>query len=148
MAVVTYSYYKDTYFGEGITATDFPRYEARAEQIISAICKGQYETLLAELTAKGLTSAADKLTTAYSNAICAQIEYLNANGIVSVSTGKSGDGFTVGKVSVQGSGTTFAMRGATMVSPSAQMFLEQTGLLNRGISVPCEPFAPFPLGVM
>ena len=144
MAIVTQEYYANTYYGEPIAVSDFPRYEARAEQIINAATRGQYRLLLAKL---GNTDAAAALTSAYSFAICAQIEYLLANGMLAVTSGSSGDGFTVGKVSVSSGGTDFSLRGATMLSPAAAMYLEQTGLMGRVVSVPVEPFAPFPLEV-
>lgn len=148
MAVVTMDYYISTYFGENIAAADFPKYEARAEQVINAVCRGQYNALLQKLTAAGHTEAATALTAAYSNAICAQIEYYISNGLLSTTTGDNGGGFTVGKVSVQAGGNTFAERGAAMLSPAAVMYLEQTGLMGRLVGVPIEPFAPFPIGVM
>jgi hypothetical protein len=149
VAIVTIDYYLNTYYGEPIAAEEFPRYEARAEQLVNAVTRGRYTALLAQLTSAGHTAAAEGLTTAYSNAICAQIEYYVANGLLAVTTGQSGESFTVGKVSVSsaGSGSSFAQRGAAMLSPAAQMYLEQTGLMGRSVAVPVEPFAPFPLEV-
>lgn len=146
MALVTYEYYTNTYLGEPVAAGDFPRYEARAEQTISAVCRGAYPVILDELTSKGMTQAAQALTTLYSNAICAQIEYFAANGLLAVTAGQSGESFTVGKVSVTAgsAGGSFATRGAAMLAPQAQMLLEQVGLTGRHIAVPAEPFAPFP----
>lgn len=150
MAIVDLNYYTNTYFGETIATADFPRYERRAEEVINAICRGQYAPLLAKLTEGNYTTAAANLTTAYKNAICAQIEYLVSGGLLATTTGQSGESFTVGKVSVSagGNGSTFATRGAAMLSPTAQMYLEQTGLLGRAVSVPVDPFAPFPIGVV
>lgn len=147
MGIVTYDYYTTTYYGEAITTEDFPRYEVNAERIIGAATGNRYTARLEYLTAKGYTAAATALTTAYSNAVCAQIEYFISNGILSVTTGSSGESFTVGKVSVSsgGTGSSFATRGAAMLSPAAQMYLEETGLLGRHLAVPVEPFAPFPV---
>lgn len=149
MAIVNYCYYSNEYMGEPIAIADFPRFERRAEEIISNATRNQYFHLLNYYSAKGLTDAATALTSAYSNAICAQIEYLKASGILSATTGSSGDSFTVGKVTVNkgSNGSTFATRGAAMLSPLAQSYLEQTGLLGRIVGVPVEPFAPFPVGV-
>lgn len=146
MAIVTTFYYEHVYFGEPIAAEDFQRIETRAEQVINAVTRGQYPSLLAKL---GNTEAATALTTAYTNAICAQMEYYVANGVLSVTTGSSGEGFTVGKVTVSGSGNNSSAysRGALMLSPAATMYLEQTGLMGRVVSVPVEPYAPFPLEV-
>lgn len=150
MAIVDYTYYSETYFGEPVATADFPRYEARAEAVIDSVCRGQYSAFITQLTEKGYTAAAQKITSAYMNAICAQIEYYVANGILSVTAGQTDESFTVGKVSVStsGAGAGFETRGTAMLSPSATLYLEQTGLLGRCISAPVEPFAPFPLGVV
>ena len=147
MATVSQEYYANTYFGEPVAMSDFPRLEATAERFIDQICEGRYNSLLATLEKHGCTSAMERVTTAYKNAICAQIEYYVANGTLSVTTGQSGAGFTVGKVTVQGSSNDSNARGAMMISPSAQSYLEQTGLLGRAVSVPVDPYAPFPVGV-
>lgn len=147
MGIVDLTYYENTYFGEPIPTADFPRYEARAEQLISAVTRGQYEAAVTALP----EAAAAALTANYKNAICAQIEYYQSNGLLAVTTGSSNEGFTVGKVSVSAgnSGSSvFATRGAAMLSPAAQMYLEQTGLMGRGVAVPVEPFAPFPWEVL
>lgn len=148
MAIVNYSFYKDTYMGDdAVSAADFARLEIRAEQVINAACRGAYAPTVAYLTSKGFASAAAALTEQYSFAICAQIEYFFANGTLATMTGQSGGGFSVGKVRVDaGQGASFALRGAAMLSPAATMFLEQTGLLSRNVAVPCEPFAPYPVG--
>lgn len=149
MAIVSYDYYINTYLGQAIAEADFPRYEANAERVIAFATSNRYEAVLAYYEAQDFADAASNLTNAYMNAICAQIEYYIANGLLAVSTGQSGESFTVGKVSVSsGNGSTFALRGVAMVSPAAQMYLEQTGLLGRSVAVPCEPFAPFPWEVL
>lgn len=144
MAVVTQNYYLNTYMGAAIAAEEFARYETRAEQAIKLACRGRYEALYNTLIAKGLTAAAASLKENYSNAICAQMEYYLANGILSVTVGETGEGFTVGKVSVESGSSSADARGAGMLSPAALAFLEQTGLLGRAVAVPVEPFAPFP----
>ena len=139
MAIVDLDYYNNTYLGEPVATADFPRLEKRAEELINLVCRGQF-------------SAEDfpTIVTNYKNAICAQIEYYQTNGFLAVSTGSAGESFTVGKVSVNsgGSGSSFATRGAAMLSPAAQMYLEQTGLMGRQVAVPCEPFAPFPWSIL
>lgn len=149
MAIVNYCFYANEYMGEPIAISDFDRFERRAEDIINSATRGQYLNVLNDLTSKGLTTQAAALTETYSKAICAQIEYLKASGILSATTGSSGDSFTVGKVTVNkgSNGATFSLRGAAMLSPLAQSYLEQTGLLGRVVGVPVEPFAPFPWGV-
>lgn len=139
MAIVDETYYKETYIGEPVATADFPRLEKRAEELINLVCRGQFNDNLPAY-----------IVTNYKNAICAQIEYYVANDLLSVTTGTSGGGFSVGKVSVNNADMSggFKMRGAAMLSPAAQMYLEQTGLMGRQVAVPCEPFAPFPWSVI
>ena len=148
MAIVDYCYYSNEYMGEPIAIADFPRFERRAEDIIAGVTQNQYIKLKNRYCALGYTDKAEALTDVYKKAICAQIEYLKASGILSVTTGSSGDSYTVGKVTVNkgGTGASFSNRGAAILSPLAQSYLEQTGLLGRVIGVPVDPFAPFPWG--
>lgn len=130
MAIVSYEFYTNTYMGESIAETDFPRYDARAELIIRNITKGA-------------TDHFDQMTSgtqdAVKNAICAQIEYFNLYGLDISVTGKNGGGFTVGKVSVQ-SGNQVRTGASSIVCPGAIAFLEQTGLLNPAVATFDKPF--------
>ena len=149
MALVDYCYYSNEYMGEPIAIADFPRFERRAEDIIAGATQNRYYNFYNRCCALGYTDKAEALESVYKKAICAQIEYLKASGILSVTTGSSGDSYTVGKVTVNkgGTGAYFSNRGAAILSPLAQSYLEQTGLLTRVIGVPVDPFAPFPWGV-
>ena len=126
MAIVTYQYYTNTYLGEPIAQTAFPRYEARAEDLIYSITRGAaYDALPA---------AFQEL---YKKAICAQVEYFVLNGISVATEGNSGGpSYTLGKISV-GSGAAGSGKansaGVTMIAPSVRALLEQTGLLSRHV---------------
>lgn len=141
MAIVSYSYYTDTYLGETIAETDFPRAEARAERVISQITHGRAANYAA---LPAFQQAAVK------EAICAQIEYYALYGVEVSISGKTADGWTVGKVRVDGGSSAAARTGApTMVSPSAIAALEQTGLLNpHVVTVGEPPQVPYPWGVI
>lgn len=122
MAAVDYEYYTSTYIGDpSVTEADFPRMEARAEDIINQLIR--YQTV------------PDMWQTAYQNAICAQIDYYAIYGIDLAAGGIASAGFTVGKVSVSGpSGNASGMTGAaSMVAPAARAYLEQTGLMNPSV---------------
>lgn len=143
--IVTLNYYNTNYIGEPVDAADFQRLSARAEDVVASVTRYQYDTLVARLTAEGHTALAAQIETLYKKAICAQIEYYSANGVLSVTAGDSGGGWTVGKVRVDGQTQSFeSSRGAALISPSALMYLEQTGLLGRSVSVPDQAFAPWP----
>lgn len=140
MAIVTYSYYADTFLGETIAQTDFPRAEMRAERIIAQITHGRAtEANFAALPAFQQSAVKD--------AICSQIEYYALNGIDVSIAGETSSGWTVGKVRVDGSAKACATGAASMVCPSAIASLELTGLLNPQVPTLGEPpAAPWWLG--
>ena len=122
MAVVDYEYYTCTYIGDpAVTETDFPRLEARAEDAVNALIR--FRAVPAQWEKQ------------YKKAICAQVEYYAIYGIEVASAGLMENSFTVGKVSVTGGGASARSGGASMVSPQAVAYLEQTGLLNPAVPV-------------
>ena len=122
MAAVTFDFYMNTYRGDpAVTESAFQRLEARAEDAVNALIRfravpAQFEAL-------------------YQKAICAQIDYYAVYGIEAASAGLMENSFTVGKVSVTGGGATARSGGASMISPQAVAYLEQTGLLNPAVPV-------------
>lgn len=128
MALVTYTFYADTYYGEAIAEEDFPRYDARAEDLILGLIK-KTEDEAGALPAPVLL--------AVQKAVCAQIEYFAEYGIgVAVYGKEAGGGFTVGKVSVNnGSGSAAASGSRSMIAPAVYTYLERTGLLNPAVQV-------------
>ena len=127
MAIVDYTYYTDTYLGEPIAETAFPRYEARAEDLIAQITRGA-----------DFDSLPSAFQTLYQKAICAQVEYFVLQGIsVATEGANTGDtSYTIGKISVGrgGSGSSAAASGGySMIAPAARGYLEQTGLLSRHV---------------
>ena len=125
MAAVTYDFYANTYNVE-LEDTEamraaFSRLEARAEDAVNALIRfravpAQWKTL-------------------YQKAICAQIDYYAIYGIEAASAGLMESSFTVGKVSVTGAGAASRSGGASMISPQAVAYLEQTGLMNPSVPV-------------
>lgn len=137
MAIVTEDYYNGIYFGEPVAAADFPRFDARAEALISHITRGRAaEEHFAALPLVFQESV--------KNAICAQIEYYAINGIELASAGRMSSGFTVGKVSSNGGQLPTGR--TSMVCPAAISFLEQTGLLNPQVATSQDNFLPFWFG--
>ena len=144
--MVTEDYYNSTFYGEPVATADFARYEARAAAIINSITRNGYQSRLDWLTSKGYLTVAAALTTAYKNAICAQIEYFALYGINIASAGRQSAGFTVGKVSVSDGGR-LPLGKASTVCPSAISELEQTGLLNPQVDTYDPVRAPRWMGV-
>ena len=140
MAIVSYSYYSQTYCGETIAQTDFPQYEARAERQIINITHGR---------AANIAALPAFQQTAIENAICCQTEYLYNEGIEVTVNGTSSTGWTVGKVRVDKGNSGGISAGSTMVCAGAIAELEQTGLLNPQVPTLGDPILlPFPWGVI
>ena len=122
MAVVDYEYYTSTYIGDpAVTEAAFPRLEARAEDAVNALIR--FRAVPAQWEKQ------------YQKAICAQVDYYAIYGIEAASAGLMESSFSVGKVSVTGGGASARSGGASMISPQAVAYLEQTGLLNPAVPV-------------
>lgn len=138
MAIVTYDYYTNVYFGEAVAECQFAQYLAKATQAVNLMTHGRashYDVLPAVLQ------------TAVQNAICAQISYYIANGLEISVNGNSAGGWTVGKVRVDKGGSSTATGARSMLCAAAYAELEQTGLLNPNVPVVgMPPYRPW-LGV-
>lgn len=129
MAIVDLAYYTTAYMGQEASECDFPALEARAEDVIGAMTRW---TVTADTFAT--LSAVNQMLV--KKAICAQTDFFAVNGLDSVA-GSTGQGFTVGKVSVSGkSGSDLVKKGALadFISPLALAYLEQTGLMNPQVT--------------
>lgn len=135
MAIVTYEYYASTYMGETIAEADFPRFEAKAERLITQITHGR---------AAHYAAFPPAYQEAIRDAICAQVEYYGLMGLDVSVAGEMSSGWTVGKVHVNGGSTNKATGAVSMVSPSAIAALEQTGLMNPQVFTAGDP-SIFPL---
>lgn len=134
MGLVNYDFFTNTYYGEPISKADFPRYEARAEDMILSLIKK---------TVTEVEALNANLQTAISKAICAQMDYFYEYGLgISVYGKEAGGGFTVGKVSVNNgnSGGKTSAGAKSMIAPAVYMYLEQTGLLNPQVETAAEPW--------
>lgn len=120
MATVDFNYYVETYMGDTVAASDFDRYEKRAEDVIKNVTRGVDITHLP-------ADAQD----AYKAAICYQIDYFAEVGLTTAVTGSAATSYTLGRVRVENGAGYTGVR--SMVSPAAISILELTGLLYRGI---------------
>lgn len=130
MAIVDYTYYTDTYLGEPIAESDFPRAEAKAERVITQITHGR----AANYAALPLFQRQ-----AIRDAICAQIEYYALMGTDVSINGELAGGWTVGKVRVDNGARAKASAGASMVGAATIAALEQSGLLNPQVETFGDP---------
>ena len=125
--IVTYDYFANTYIGLGVSSAEFPRVEKRAEEAIDNLTRGALA---------GFDEMSAEVQTLVKSAICAQCEYY---GLYSTEIGfkAEGEGFTVGKVTVQGSSESGESGSKMFYSPRAISFLERAGLINRNVGVIC-----------
>lgn len=138
MAIIDPDYYNNIYMGEMLAGDNFCRASAKAERVITQITHGR---------AAQYASLPLFQQEAIKEAICAQIEYYALYGVDVAISGKTSDGWTVGKVRVDGGKSGSATGASTMVCPSAIAALEQTGLLNPQVVTLGEPpQLPWPWG--
>ena len=140
MAIVTFSYYSTVYNGEPIAEQDFPRAESKAERLVTQITHGR---------AANFAALPAFQQEAVREAICAQIEYYGLMGLDVSIAGELSNGWTVGKVHVNGGSSGSAIGAASMACPAAIAALEQTGLMNLQVDTLGEPpRVPWPWGVV
>ena len=133
-AIVDYSYYSTVYMGQEADEASFPALCARADDIVGAMTRWQ-------VTADNIGSFPALIQALYKKAICAQVDYFAVNGLDSI-VAVSGNGWTVGKVSVSGKSVVDTMRKGALsdnIAPAALMYLEQTGLMNPQVPTAPEP---------
>lgn len=141
MAYITYDQYTQLYGTPPITEAEFPMYATTASDIIDSITQYRIER------AGGISALPAGLQTLVQKAAAAQVLYLTQNGLETVVSGQTGQGFTVGKVSVDGGNSGGLTAAQLTVCPMAKMYLEQTSLMER--SVPCfDQFRPGFYGIL
>ena len=130
MAYITYDEYVAIY-GQNITEVDFPMYAENASDLIDAVTRYQI------VQCGGISALPPLVQNLVKKATAAQVLYFVQNGLDTVMSGQTGQGFTVGKVSIGGafSGSGGQTAAQLMISPAVGVLLEQTGLMER--SVPC-----------
>lgn len=136
MAYITYEQYVALY-GDSVPEENFPMYAENASDIIDAVTRYQIEQC------GGISALPDFIQKLIQKAAAAQVLYLYQNGLETVMTGQTGQGFTVGKVRVDGASASGSGNKAaqSILSPAALMYLEHTGLIGR--CVPCLDQYPF-----
>lgn len=127
MAYVDTEYYETVYKGEPVPETDFPGLLARAEEIIEELCMYRVSPMT-------ILAMPEDVRERVKKAVCAQIEYLDANGGSDLDNGAGLQSASLGKFSytlAAGAGTGGSF-GQSVYSPRAQRLLAPTGLLYRG----------------
>ena len=118
-------YYHDMFKGEPVDDTDFPALCQRAGEIIE-------EMTLYRLAEESLSLMPENIQKLVKNAVCAQIEYLDANGGAEMDMGNGMSGATLGKFSYSGASSGNGSTEQSIFSPRAERILWPTGLSYRG----------------
>lgn len=125
MSYLTKTYYRDIFKGEPVDDTDFPGLLNRAIEIVE-------EMTMYRVSEHKLPTFPENMQNRIKSAICAQIEYLDANGGSEMDTGADLQSAGLGKFSytkVSGAGGNTRQ---TIYAPRAIRLLAPTGLLYRG----------------
>lgn len=122
---VEMDYYANEFKGEPVADADFPSLCQRAGEIIE-------ELTLYRLTEKGFPLMPEDTQKRVKDAVCAQIEYLDANGGAEMDMGSDMSGATLGKFSYSGATSGNGSTTQSIFSPRAERILWPTGLTYRG----------------
>ena len=125
MSYVDFDYYNDTFHGESVDSADFPSLCERAGELIE-------ELTLYRLTPMTFLAMPEDTQEIVKKAVCAQIEYLDANGGSDLDNGSGIQSATLGKFSYSGSAGVNGGAEQSRFSPRAERLLWPTGLTYRG----------------
>ena len=124
MSYIDENYYQETYKGEAVDSADFPGLLGRAEEIVEEMC-------MYRISEGRLAEFSPEVQERVKKAVCAQIEYLDANGGSDLDNGADLQSVGLGKFSYTG-GSGSAGGTQPSYSPRARRILAPTGLLYRG----------------
>lgn len=125
MAYVTAEYYNETFKGEPVADADFPSLLSRAEEIIE-------ELTMYRATADTLPAMPADIQERMKRAVCAQIEYLDANGGSDMDNGDALQSAGLGKFNYSKGTNADGSVIQSIYAPRAMRILAPTGLLYRG----------------
>lgn len=126
MPYVDEKYYEETFYGEPVSDADFPSLCQRAEELVE-------EMTMYRLTPLTFPAMSEDVQELVKRAVCAQIEYLDANGGSDLDNGVGLQSAALGKFSyTAGTGSGSGSATQSVFSPRAQRYLYPTGLLYRG----------------
>lgn len=125
MGYVTYTYYRDTFKGEPVAQTDFPLLLNRASEMVE-------EKTMYKLSPATFLAMNEAMQGCVKNAVCAQIEFLDANGGSEVDNGVNLQSAGLGKFNYSKASGADGGSCQNVYSPRALRYLAPTGLLYRG----------------
>lgn len=125
MSYVTLDYYTHTFKGEPVSDADFPSLCQRAEELVE-------EMTMYRLTPLTFPAMSEDVQELVKRAVCAQIEYLDANGGSDLDNGVGLQSAGLGKFSYTVAAGSSGSTEQTVYAPRARRILLPTGLLYRG----------------
>lgn len=125
MEYVDETYYKETYKGETVDSADFPSLCRRAEEIIE-------EMTVYRVSSMTFPALPDDVRERVNMAVCAQIEYLDANGGSDMDNGSDLQSAGLGKFNYTKASGTGGSTKQSIYAPRAVRLLTPTGLMYRG----------------
>ena len=125
MVYVDHNYYDEVFHGEPVDSADFPSLCERAGELVE-------ELTLYRLTPVTFLAMPESVQVLVKKAVCAQIEYLDANGGSDLDNGVGIQSATLGKFSYAGSKGVNGSTEQSRFSPRAERILWPTGLTYRG----------------
>lgn len=128
MPYVDDGYYYETFKGESVLESDFPALCDRAEEIIE-------EMTMYRLNPTSFLSMSEETQERIKKAVCAQIEYLDANGGSDMDNGEDLQSAGLGKFNYSKETGSDGNSSKSIYAPRAKRLLFPTGLLYRGGSL-------------
>ncbi len=125
MSYIDEAFYNDTFKGEQVDTADFPSLSMRAEEIVE-------EMTMCRLTPITFLTMPEDTQNRIKMAVCAQIEYLEANGGSDMDNGADLQSAGLGKFNYSKSAGAGGSTKQSLYAPRAFRYLFPTGLLYRG----------------
>ena len=125
MRYIDEKYYTEVFQGEPVVSAGFPALCIRAEEIVEELTLYR----LSESVFQAMPADTQKRV---KDAVCAQIEYLDANGGSELDNGGGVAGASLGRFSYTGSSSGNGSTEQSIFSPRAERILWPTGLTYRG----------------
>lgn len=125
MSYVTSDYYQNTFHGEPVAGTDFPSLLDRAQEIVEEMC-------MYRVSEDNIGTFSKDTQERFKKAVCAEIEYLDANGGSDMDNGVDLQSAGLGKFNYTKAADTNGSMQQSVYAPRALRLLDPTGLLYRG----------------
>lgn len=125
MFYIDEAFYDNTFHGEPVDSADFPSLSMRAGEIVE-------EMTMYRLTPTSFLAMPEATQDRVRRAVCAQLEYLEANGGSDMDNGADLQSAGLGKFNYSKSAGAGGSAQQFLYAPRAARYLLPTGLLYRG----------------